>query len=150
MAHQSIHTPIGILSVFEEDGAIVALEWGRAPDSHENDLTRKAIQQLRAYFDGTLKSFDLPLDPTGSQFQKDVCAEMCKIPFGVQWSYGDIAHTLNKPAQAVGGACGRNSIAIIIPCHRVVAKGGAMTGFSGGDGVETKVWLLQHEGAIFA
>ena len=150
MAHQSINTPVGILSVFEHDGSIVALEWGRADDGHENDLTRKAVKQLRAYFDGKLEVFELPLDPPGSAFQKAVCAEMLKIPYGQQWTYGDIGRNLGKPAQAIGGGCGRNPIPIIIPCHRVVAANGSMTGFSGGDGIETKIWLLQHEGAIIA
>jgi methylated-DNA-[protein]-cysteine S-methyltransferase len=149
MANQSINTPVGIISVFEQDGTIIAVEWGRVPDGAENDLTREAIKQLRAYFDGDLTNFDLPLDPPGSQFQKDVCMEMLKIPYGAQWTYGDIARNLGKPAQAVGGGCGRNPIPIIIPCHRVVAANGSMTGFSGGEGVETKVWLLQHEGVIF-
>ncbi len=150
MAHQSINTPVGILSVFEEDGCIVAVDWGRVPDGFESDLTREATSQLQAYFYEGLKTFDLPLNPAGSDFQKNVCLEMSKIPFGEQWTYGDIAKNLSKPAQAVGGACGRNPIPIIIPCHRVVAANGNMTGFSGGEGVETKIWLLQHEGAIIA
>ena len=124
------------------------MEWGRAPEPDPSDLTEETVRQLKAYFDGTLHAFDLPLDPPGSDFQKDVCLQMCKIPYGERWTYGDIAKILGKPAQAVGGACGRNPIPIIIPCHRVVGTSGAMTGFSGGEGVETKVWLLQHEGML--
>ncbi len=150
MAHQSINTPVGIVSVFEHGHKIIALEWGRAPDGSTSDLTTLAIEQLRAYFDGNLEIFDLPLNPAGSDFQKAVCTEMAKIPYGQQWSYGDLGKRLGKPAQAIGGACGRNPIPIIIPCHRVVAANGSMTGFSGGQGIETKVWLLRHEGAIIA
>ncbi len=145
---QSFNSPVGILSVFEEGGSLVAVEWGRVPEQGPSPVTEEAVRQLKAYFDGSLKDFDLPLDPPGSDFQKAVCNEMLRIPFGERWAYGDIAKNLGKPAQAVGGACGRNPIPIIIPCHRVVGANGSMTGFSGGEGVETKVWLLQHEGMI--
>jgi len=79
-----------------------------------------------------------------------VCDEMFAIPYGQQTTYGAIAKKLGKSAQAVGTACGHNPIPIIIPCHRVVGADGAMTGFSGGEGVETKVQLLQHEGMLLA
>jgi len=82
----------------------------------------------------------------GSQFQQDVCAVMATIPFGETLTYGDIARRLGAPAQAVGQACGGNPIPLIIPCHRVLGARG-LGGFSGGVGVDTKVWLLKHEGA---
>ncbi len=148
MGQQSFNTPVGILSAFDEAGKIVAVEWGRVPEPEPSDLTKETARQLKAYFGGTLREFDLPLDPHGSDFQRAVCFEMLKIPYGQQWTYGDIAKTLGKPAQAVGSACGHNPIPIIIPCHRVVGSDGSMTGFSGGEGVETKVWLLQHEGML--
>ena len=148
MGQQSFNSPVGILSAFDNGGTLVALEWGRVPEPDPTALTKETAQQLKAYFDGTLRTFDLPLDPPGSDFQKAVCFQMCKIPYGERLTYGDIARTLGKPAQAVGGACGRNPIPIIIPCHRVVGANGSMTGFSGGEGVETKIWLLQHEGML--
>jgi len=148
MGQQSFNTPVGVLSAFEEDGKLVAIEWGRVPEPDPSDLTEETVCQLRAYFGGTLRAFDLPLAPPGSRFQKDVCDQMCRIPYGERWTYGDIARELGRPAQAVGGACGRNPIPIIIPCHRVVGANGAMTGFSGGEGIETKIWLLQHEGVL--
>ncbi len=148
MGQQSFNTPVGILTAFEENAHLVAIEWGRIPEPDPSSLTEETARQLAAYFDGKLRSFDLPLAPSGSDFQKDVCAQMYQIPYGERWTYGDIARILGKPAQAVGGACGRNPIPIIIPCHRVVGASGAMTGFSGGEGVETKVWLLQHEGML--
>jgi len=148
VGQQSFNSPVGILSVFDQDGKLVAVEWGRVPEADPTPLTQETASQLKAYFSGSLKTFDLPLDPAGSKFQRDVCFEMLKIPYGEQWTYGDIARTLGKPAQAVGSACGGNPIPIIIPCHRVVGSDGSMTGFSGGAGVETKVWLLQHEGML--
>jgi len=148
LGQQSFNTPVGILTAFEENNKLVAIEWGRIPEPDPSSLTKETARQLMAYFDGKLRSFDLPLAPPGSDFQKDVCAQMCQIPYGERWTYGNIARILGKPAQAVGGACGRNPIPIIIPCHRVVGANGAMTGFSGGEGVETKVWLLQHEGML--
>lgn len=136
------------MSVFDLDDHIIAVEWGRVPEQAPSPLTRDAATQMKAYFDGDLRAFDLPLNPAGGDFQRAVCFEMCKIPYGEKRTYGDIARILRHPAQAVGGACGGNSIPIIIPCHRVVGADGSMTGFSGGEGVETKVWLLQHEGML--
>lgn len=148
MGQLSFNTPIGIMSAFDEDDHIVAIEWGRVPEPDPSPLTEEAARQLKAYFEGSLKDFDLPVNPAGSEFQRAVCFEMCKIPYGEKRTYGDIAKILGQPAQAVGGACGGNPIPIVIPCHRVVGADGSMTGFSGGEGVETKVWLLQHEGML--
>jgi len=150
MAHTSINTPVGLVSIFEHNDAINVVEWGRAPDGDSSPLIEEAARQLKAYFAKELRDFDLPLDPAGSPFQKAVCQTMIDIPFGEKLTYGDIAKKLGKSAQAVGSACGHNPIPIIIPCHRVVGANGTMTGFSGGEGVETKVWLLQHEGALLA
>ena len=112
----------------------------------QTPLLAEAASQLDNYFNGSLRSFDLPLAPAGSPLQKDVCAEMLTIPFGETRTYGDLAKTLVKPAQAIGQACGHNPIPILIPCHRILASSG-LGGFSGGTGLETKVWLLKHEGA---
>lgn len=152
MVHTSIHTPVGTISIFAHgDGdAINAVEWGRAPDGDGSPLLDEARRQLKAYFAGELRDFDLPLDPAGSPFQKAVCRAMIAIPFGQRRTYGDIARKLGQSAQAVGGACGHNPIPIIIPCHRVVGTDDTMTGFSGGEGIETKAWLLRHEGALLA
>ncbi|MEQ8667285.1 MAG: methylated-DNA--[protein]-cysteine S-methyltransferase [Rhodospirillales bacterium] len=152
MAHLSVPSPVGTLSVFVDDGAVVALDWGRveyeAGEGNDAAILQKAAEQLTAYFDGTLKSFDLPLRPEGSDHDRAVWREMTRIPYGDQITYGDIAGRIGSVARAVGGACGANPIPIIIPCHRVVGAGGRMTGFSGGEGVETKQWLLRHEGAL--
>lgn len=140
------HSPVGALTLFEEDGAITRLHWAETDSAHTVILDQ-AITQLAAYFAGELKAFDLPLRVNGSEFQKAVCSEIQRIPFGETCTYGDIANTLGVAAQPVGGACGGNPIPIIIPCHRVMGAGGKLTGFSGAGGVETKVALLRHEGA---
>lgn len=146
MPQISLQTPVGALIVHATDAAITRVEWGEGPDEG-TPLLREAVAQLRAYFGGALEQFDLPLEVGGSAFQKAVCAEMLKIPFGETVTYGDIAKVLGCAAQPVGRACGGNPIPIIIPCHRVMGAGNKLTGFSGAGGVETKVALLRHEGA---
>ncbi|WP_370229076.1 methylated-DNA--[protein]-cysteine S-methyltransferase [Cognatishimia sp.] len=146
MAVACFDSPVGRLSITEENGKITRLSWGGAPEGHA-DVLSQAVAQLAAYFAGDLTAFDLPLEVHGSDFQRAVCEEMLKIPFGDTVTYGDIAKALGVPAQPVGGACGGNPIPIIIPCHRVMGAGGKLTGFSGAGGVETKVTLLRHEGA---
>jgi len=141
----SLDTPVGMLSVFEQDGAIVRLDWS-AGGADRSGLLDAALDQLRAYFDGELKNFDLPLQVGGSDFQRAVCDAMSAIPFGETRTYGDIARDLGGAAQPVGNACGANPIPVIIPCHRVLGANG-LGGFSGAGGVETKVALLKHEGA---
>ena len=146
MVVQCFDSPVGRLSITEENGEITRLDWGGAPQGHA-DVLDEAVAQLAAYFAGDLTAFDLPLRVHGSDFQRAVCDEMLKIPFGDTVTYGDIAKALGVSAQPVGGACGGNPIPIIIPCHRVMGAGGKLTGFSGAGGVETKVALLRHEGA---
>lgn len=145
MFARSVSSPFGDLTLVEDEGEISGLEWrGEAGD--DTPLLREAEAQLRAYLGGARQVFDLPLRVDGSDFQRAVCAEMRKIPFGETVTYGDIAKALGAPAQAVGSACGGNPIPVIIPCHRVMGAKG-LTGFSGRGGVETKVALLRHEGA---
>lgn len=145
MPSLTISTQFGPLTIWEDDGAIVRLDWeGTGVD--ETPLLREAARQLRAYDAGDLAEFDLPLCVKGSDFQRAVCAQMSAIPFGETVTYGDIAKGLKQSAQAVGSACGGNPIPVIIPCHRVMGAKG-LTGFSGKGGVETKVALLRHEGA---
>lgn len=146
MAEKTVDTQFGPLVLVEDAGAITSLRWATATCEDGSALLEEAARQLRAYADGALESFDLPLRITGSAFQRDVCAQMSAIPFGDTVTYGDIAKTLGVPAQAVGQACGANPIPIIVPCHRVMGAKG-LTGFSGAGGVETKVALLRHEKA---
>ncbi len=143
----SLPSPVGTLTLFANDQALNVVEWGRGPDAPTSPLLDEAARQLSAYFDGRLETFDLPLDPQGTDFQRAVWFEMARIPYGEVRTYGDLSDHLTSSARAVGGACGANPIPIILPCHRVVGAHGKMTGFSGGTGVETKIQLLTLEGA---
>jgi methylated-DNA-[protein]-cysteine S-methyltransferase len=103
-------------------------------------------RQLKEYFAGKRREFDLPLRMDGTEFQQRVWGELSRIPFGETRSYGQLAKRLNNPngSRAVGLANGRNPIAIIVPCHRVIGADGSLTGFGGG--IDRKEWLLSHEG----
>jgi methylated-DNA-[protein]-cysteine S-methyltransferase len=147
MPQLSLHSPLGDLTVSEEDGAIVALDWGRGSLQQPTPLLREAARQLQDYFDGTRRTFQLPLAPAfGTPFQRQVWAALCAIPYGETRSYIDIARALgHKGARAIGQANGRNCIPILIPCHRVVAADGSLGGYSGDGGPETKHFLLTLE-----
>jgi methylated-DNA-[protein]-cysteine S-methyltransferase len=148
----TMESPIGRLTVEEEDGAITRLRWSpKAPLSSgepPTELLREARRQLVAYFDRNLTGdFHLPVRPRGSEFEQAVWARMQKIPYGGTATYGEMAKDIDGIARAVGGACGANPIPIIIPCHRVVGGGTSWGGYSGRGGVETKSFLLALEGA---
>lgn len=138
-------TPIGEVTVSEEDGAIVALDWGRGRDQDRTELLRRAVEQLQDYFDGARDGFDLPLAPHGTAFQRRAWEALRAIPAGQTRSYGELAQLLRSSARAVGQANGANPIPILVPCHRVLAAGGVLGGYSGGEGPTTKLWLLEHE-----
>jgi len=146
----SLKSPFGELSVFADANAIVALEWGRTDGGKASPLLDEAARQLAAYFDGRLQAFDLPLAPSGTAFQKAAWQLMEEIPIGHTRSYSDLARDLDSGARAVGTACGRNPIPVIIPCHRVIGVGGGLGGYTGGAGdsagVATKRALLGLEG----
>ena len=145
MLRLTVETPTGAVTLTEQDGAITRAEWGGAYADHSPVLD-EAARQLGEYFRGERTEFDLPLRVEGSEFQRRVCDAIAAIPFGETRTYGDLARELQVPAQAVGQGCGGNPIPILIPCHRVLGSSG-LGGFSGRGGVETKVWLLRHEGA---
>ena len=148
MAYLSMSSPIGPLTLFEEDGAIIALEWGKAnnPKKQENnEILLEARKQLNDYFDTTRKNFDLPLAPKGSKFQQTVWCWLTRIPYGQVRTYKDGATNINSAPRAIGSACGRNPIPIIIPCHRVIRTDGELGGFSAFNGLETKKNLLYLE-----
>ncbi len=104
-----------------------------------------AVEQLSAYFTGTRLEFDLPLAPRGTAFQREVWKTLREIPPGETQSYGDVARAIGRPgaSRAVGAANGRNPIAIVVPCHRVIGANGQLTGYA--SGIERKRWLLDHE-----
>lgn len=152
MPQLSIHTPIGDLSVAEEDGAIVAVDWGWGRDQTQTALLSRAREQLFAYFDGALRRFDLPLNPAGTPYRRRVWAALTQIPYGATRSYADIARQVGGSPRSVGQANGANPIPILIPCHRVLATTG-LGGYSGGEGLATKRALLALEaraGALFS
>ena len=149
MAHVSMNTPVGALTIFEDEGSIVVIEWGRAAAPVPSPLVLEAKRQLDAYFDGRTKEFDLPVAPRGTPFQQAVWALLSAIPFGATRTYGDLARRLGTAPRPIGGACGRNPIPIVIPCHRVVGSGGwRLGGYSGGEGLATKQALLRLEGQL--
>ena len=143
----SMPSPVGQLTLQEEGGAIVAVSWGNGALGNGSPLLAEAARQLEAYFAGKLIDFDLPLVPSGSAFEQRVWGAMRAIPYGQTRSYGDLAAMVSSAPRAVGGACGKNPIPIIIPCHRVLAKTG-LGGYSGEGGLETKQRLLALEGAL--
>jgi methylated-DNA-[protein]-cysteine S-methyltransferase len=142
----SLHSPVGDLTISEDGGAVVAIDWGWVEAQEETALLVEARQQLHDYFDGVRTVFNLPLSPSGTPYQKRVWQALCEIPSGTTRSYADIARRVGGSPRAVGGANGRNPIPIVIPCHRVIGTGG-IGGYSGGDGLPTKLFLLALEGA---
>jgi len=149
-----IDSPVGGLRLTACGGVLTRLTWDDTPktalsgDAADVVLLERAVVQLAAYFAGELTMFDLPLDPAGSPFQRRVWEGMTRIPYGRTRTYGDLAQEVGGVARAVGQACGANPIPIIIPCHRVVAGGGRLGGFSGGRGTVSKRALLAHEHAV--
>ena len=155
--HTHIESPVGSLHLAANDDGLCLIEFPQprhrttsGADWREGnhpliDLTRR---QLDEYFKGTRRSFDLPLAPTGTVFQRGVWAELSRIPYGETISYALLARRIGKPSamRAVGAANGRNPLPIVVPCHRVIGADGSLTGFGGG--LPTKQFLLRLEGAL--
>jgi methylated-DNA-[protein]-cysteine S-methyltransferase len=146
MPQLSLHTPLGSLTLSEEAGAIVALDWGWGRDQTQTPLLVHARDQLHAYFDGALQNFNLPLAPAGTPYRRRMWDALVAIPWGQTRTYLQLAEAAGGSPRAVGGAMGANPIPIIIPCHRVLAARG-IGGYSGGEGLPTKRFLLALEGA---
>lgn len=151
--HTEFDSPVGPIT-FQGDGTHLTglhfpshRHWPGVPESSQrsDDLFHEARRQLSEYFQGTRQSFDLPLRATGTPFQQRVWDELLRIPFGETRSYAELARRVGNPAatRAVGAANGRNPISIIIPCHRVIATSGVLTGYGGG--LERKRQLLALE-----
>jgi len=149
LRHISFNSPVGPLTVTEQDGALVELAWQDQPNGEASPLLAEARRQLDAYFAGKLGSFDLPVAPTGTPHQRKVWQAMQEIAFGDYRTYGALSAAIGSSPRAVGTACGRNPIPIVIPCHRVLAAGGGIGGYSGGGGTTTKRYLLSLEGVAF-
>ena len=143
--------PWGLLYVEEQGHALTRIQFLSPEEKSdfavtaETDLLREACAQLTAYGEGKLRYFSLPLAPQGTDFQLRVWEELCSIKWGQTRSYGDIARAVGLPrgARAVGMACNRNPLLIVVPCHRVIGAGGSLVGF--GEGIALKRRLLENE-----
>lgn len=154
--YKSMKSPVGELKLVASAGGLAAVLWesddparvrlGLLTRDDAHPVLVKAERQLAEYFRGERRSFDLPLDFHGTEFQKAVWAGLLEIPYGETRSYGQLAQRLKRPkaSRAVGAANGKNPISIITPCHRVIGASGKLTGFAGG--LEAKAFLLGLEG----
>lgn len=151
MPASDLDTPVGRLRAVSDADALVRITWIPARDRLDagmeaDAVSRETVRQLDAYFRGGLTRFDLPIRFLGgSEFERSVWEAMRDIPYGETWTYGTLADRVGGVARAVGGACGRNPIPVVVPCHRVVGASGRLVGFSGGEGVESKRQLLDME-----
>jgi methylated-DNA-[protein]-cysteine S-methyltransferase len=151
----SMDSPIGPLTLTAVDGTLTGVhmhEQRHTPRLPAGCIRNDAelahvVERLDAYFAGTLTDFDLPLAMHGTEFQRRVWASLREIPYGETISYGELARWVGNPkaSRAVGLANGRNPVAIVVPCHRVIGADGSLTGYGGG--LDRKVWLLEHEAA---
>ncbi len=150
-----IDSPIGPLTITAAGGVLTGVHmheqrhFPQIPADARPDSAALAhvVEQLGAYFAGERLGFELEMDMHGTEFQRRVWASLCEIPYGETISYGELARWVGNPkaSRAVGLANGRNPIAIVVPCHRVIGADGSLTGYGGG--LERKVWLLEHEAA---
>jgi methylated-DNA-[protein]-cysteine S-methyltransferase len=157
-SHLILDTPIGPLTVVATETSIVNIRFpGQSNEADGERVLRgdhpvldRAVEQLDEYFAGARTDFDLPLEPTGTPFQRTAWTALETIPYGDTISYGEQARRLGdkNKSRAVGAANGQNPIPIVVPCHRVVGSNGHLTGFGGG--IDTKAWLLDHELSVRA
>jgi len=152
---QLINTPIGVMQLdFNSELELVAAEFKESVQTQtisnklEFQEIKNVITQITEYFEGIRTSFDLKLAPEGTEFQKRVWKQLQEIPFGKTISYQKMANHLGNPKviRAAASANGKNPIAIIIPCHRVIGSDGSLTGYAGG--LHRKKWLLEHENPV--
>lgn len=144
-----LETPIGYLRILSNGNGITSIKFMDFDGPEDPDIhTESAKTQLREYFQGLRNQFDLSLLPEGTDFEQKVWAQLDNIPYGTTTSYGKIASHLGDKnySQAVGSANGKNPIAVIIPCHRVIGSDNKLVGYAGGK--DRKEWLLKHEGAL--
>jgi methylated-DNA-[protein]-cysteine S-methyltransferase len=150
-----VDSPLGRIRLQGSNRAVTRLEIESesglsdtdAPDA-PNDVLKATAAQLAEYFAGTRQTFDVPVQLLGTEFQREIWEQLGTIPFGEVRSYGELGRATGRltAGRAVGGAVGANPVPLIVPCHRVLASDQRITGYSGGRGVPTKVWLLEHEG----
>ena len=147
MYERLIDSPVGLLTLRAEDGALTAILFGdqRTGLPGSDQILDQAEAELKEYFAGERKEFAVPVRLTGTEFQKKVWAALAEIPYGETATYGEIAARIGKPkaCRAVGTANHHNPVPIIVPCHRVIGAGGSLTGYGGG--LEVKAYLLTLE-----
>lgn len=147
MYERLIDSPVGLLTLRAEDGALTAILFGdqRTGLSGSDQILDQAEAELKEYFAGERKEFTVPVRLMGTEFQKKVWAALAEIPYGGTVTYGEIAARIGKPkaCRAVGTANHHNPVPIIVPCHRVIGAGGSLTGYGGG--LEVKAYLLTLE-----
>jgi len=141
-------SPIGLIqikSINQKICSVLFVEKETEPFTFETPLNKECIKQLKEYFIGTRLHFELPIFQIGTDFQQKLWDEVCKIPYGETSSYALLAHKIGdiKSVRAVGTSNGKNKIAIIVPCHRVIGFDGSLTGYTWG--LDKKEWLLKHE-----
>ena len=155
VALRRLESPIGRIEVVGDGSSIIALAIERDRMLPHDDLeerpdvvTDQAVAQLLEYFAGARREFDVPVALAGTAFQLAVWEQLVTLEWGEVISYGELGHATGRATagRAVGGAVGANPVPIIVPCHRVLGSSGRITGYSGGEGVPTKSWLLAHEG----
>lgn len=143
-------SPVGTLVIRSTDDSITHVCFNKEEKTAEaiTPVIRSVVEELDEYFKGTRKYFTFPMSPQGTAFQKQVWEALLEIPYGKTISYTDLALRVGnlKSIRAIGLANGQNPIAIVIPCHRVIGKDGTLVGYGGG--LENKLWLLRHEGAL--
>lgn len=152
---KKIDSPVGKLKLIANDRALVSVLWENdSPDrvkissglANENhSILKQAESELNKFFSKDLKSFSVPLEPIGTNFQLEVWSALQRIPFGETYTYGELAKMIGRPkaARALGSANGKNPLSIVIPCHRVIGASGKLTGFAGG--LSVKSFLLDLE-----
>ncbi|MBI5378816.1 MAG: methylated-DNA--[protein]-cysteine S-methyltransferase [Nitrospirae bacterium] len=147
-----IRTPLGMLRLEADGRGLTAMEFCRARQAGGADspLLLEAEKQLVEYFAGARRAFRLPSAPEGTPFQQAVWKALLRIPCGETRSYGEVARMVGRPsaARAVGQACNRNPLGIVVPCHRVVGKDGALTGYAGGIHLKRRLLALERQGAV--
>lgn len=148
-ATATIDTPVGPVRITVAGGVVAAVDHVQDPSDEApptDKLLRRAIRQIEEYFAGKRRRFDLPMAPAASPFQARVRQAVIDIPYGEAASYGGVAHILNSGPRAVGQACGRNDLVLLVPCHRVIGAGGTLGGYGSASGLERKRRLLAFEG----
>jgi methylated-DNA-[protein]-cysteine S-methyltransferase len=157
IAETRIDSPLGPLRLLADERGLRGLYMQRhqgeplasgSEDTPEHPILSSAVQQLREYFAGNRRVFELPLAAEGTEFQQRVWQALMALEFGQTCSYGELARAIGQPSasRAVGAANGRNPLSIVVPCHRVIGSDGSLTGYGGGEA--NKRWLLEHEARL--